>query len=95
MIIGVKEVPKDQIIPTKAYMCFSHTHKGQEHNMPMLRKFLDAKGSLLDYELLTDDAGQRQVAFGRFAGYAGMINCLHGVGLQLLRKGYRTPLVVL
>lgn len=62
--------------------------------MAMLRKFIDTRSTLMDFELLTDDSGQRLVAFGKFAGYAGMINCLHGVGLQLLRKGYRTPFVV-
>ena len=94
VIVGVKEVPKDSIIPGKTYMCFSHTHKGQPYNMPMLRQFLNASCTLLDYELLTDERGARLVAFGRFAGYAGMINCLHGMGLQFLARGYRTPFLV-
>lgn len=95
VILGVKEVPVGKILPAKTYFCFSHTHKGQSYNMPMLKQFIDKKCTLIDYELLTETEGKRLVAFGTFAGYAGMINCLHGVGLQLLNKGYRTPFLVL
>jgi len=94
LIVGVKEVPEHQIMPGKSYMCFSHTHKGQTYNMSKLRRYLESGSSLIDYELLTDDGGKRLVAFGKFAGYAGMINCLHGVGLQLLSRGFRTPFLV-
>lgn len=94
MIVGVKEVPTGQILPGKTYFCFSHTHKGQSHNMPMLEKFLNSACTLIDYELLTDEKGQRLVAFGKFAGYAGIINCLHGIGIQLIQRGYRTPFLV-
>jgi len=31
------------------------------------------------------------VAFGQFAGTAGMIDCFRGVGERLLAKGYSTP----
>lgn len=48
----------------------------------------------MDYELLTNDSGMRTVAFGKFAGYAGMINMLHGVGLQMLHLGYSSPFLV-
>jgi alpha-aminoadipic semialdehyde synthase len=41
LILGVKEVPIDELIPKKAYMFFSHTHKGQSYNMPMLKAILD------------------------------------------------------
>ncbi len=87
-------MPTKDIIARKSFLCFSHTHKGQSHNMKMLSRFAEDQCTLIDYELLTDDSGRRQVAFGKFAGYAGMINCLHGLGLQLLRKGFRTPFVV-
>lgn len=89
--MGVKEIPRASILPRKRYMCFSHTHKGQSHNMTALQTFSDHECDLVDYELLTDNQGKRLVAFGRFAGYAGFINCLHGLGLQLLNRGYRTP----
>lgn len=62
--------------------------------MKLLKKFIDSDCTLVDYELLKDQAGRRLVAFGKYAGYAGAINCLHGVGLRLLEKGYRTPFLV-
>jgi alpha-aminoadipic semialdehyde synthase len=35
------------------------------------------------------------VAFGVFAGQAGMIDGLHGFGLRLLAEGISTPLLTL
>jgi alpha-aminoadipic semialdehyde synthase len=31
---------------------------------------------------MMDEKGQRVVAFGKYAGIAGMIDILHGVGLR-------------
>ncbi|KAJ8667132.1 hypothetical protein QAD02_008794 [Eretmocerus hayati] len=91
VIFGVKQVPIDQLIPSKTYCFFSHTIKAQESNMPMLDAVLEKKIRLLDYEKLTDDNGQRLVAFGKYAGVAGMVNILHGLGLRLLALGHHTP----
>lgn len=93
VILGVKEVPLSVVQPQKTYLCFSHTHKGQSYNMAGLRRFLDQKCTLIDYELLTDEAGRRLVAFGEFAGYAGMIDCLSGLGDRLLQRGMHSPLL--
>ncbi|KAJ3295229.1 hypothetical protein HK104_002890 [Borealophlyctis nickersoniae] len=41
VIIGVKEVPLDKLIEDKTYLFFSHTHKGQKYNMPLLKTILD------------------------------------------------------
>jgi len=49
---------------------------------------------LIDYEKLMDSSGQRVVAFGKYAGIAGIINILHGLGLRLLALGHHTPLMV-
>ena len=49
---------------------------------------------LLDYERMCDDRGQRVVAFGKYAGVAGMINIMHGMGLRLLALGHHTPFMV-
>lgn len=38
--------------------------------------------------------GRRLVAFGKYAGVAGMINILHGLGLRLLALGHHTPFMV-
>lgn len=49
---------------------------------------------LIDYEKLVDETGQRVVAFGKYAGVAGMVNILHGLGLRLLALGHHTPFMV-
>jgi alpha-aminoadipic semialdehyde synthase len=46
---------------------------------------------LIDYEKITDGSGQRLVRFGRFAGYAGMVDTLHAIGDRWLALGYSTP----
>jgi len=35
VIVGIKEVPKSELIPDKAFCFFSHVIKGQPHNMPV------------------------------------------------------------
>lgn len=101
IIIGVKEVNIDQIAPHKTYLFFSHTHKAQPYNMAMLRKLKNMGCSLLDYELIVDDAddddyqighGKRQVFFGHMAGYAGALDTLYGLGQRFALKGIDTPL---
>lgn len=41
VILAVKEIPVEKLLPNKSYMFFSHTHKGQRHNMPSLKAVLD------------------------------------------------------
>lgn len=41
VIIGVKQVPVDSLLPNKTYAFFSHTIKAQEANMPLLDAILD------------------------------------------------------
>ena len=51
-------------------------------------KWLQAR--LFDYECITEDGANnrpRLVAFGKFAGMAGMIDGLQGLGLKLLAEG--------
>ncbi|XP_048480550.1 alpha-aminoadipic semialdehyde synthase, mitochondrial isoform X2 [Plutella xylostella] len=91
VIFGVKQTPVDLLIPNKTYCFFSHTIKAQEANMPMLDAILAKNIRLLDYEKLMDGSGNRVVAFGKYAGVAGMINILHGIGLRLLALGHHTP----
>ncbi|KAJ2743980.1 hypothetical protein GGI20_003334 [Coemansia sp. BCRC 34301] len=92
-ILGIKEVPIDKLIANKTYVIFSHTHKAQKYNMPSLQAFLDNHIRLIDYELMVNDEGKRQVLFGKHAGYAGMIDGLHGLGQRLLALGYNSPFI--
>ncbi|MEM1214469.1 MAG: NAD(P)-dependent oxidoreductase, partial [Bacteroidota bacterium] len=74
LLLGVKEVPIDQIIPGKTYSFFSHTHKQQAYNRPLLKAMLDMHVHMIDYEVLTDNLGRRVIAFGYFAGVVGAHN---------------------
>jgi len=79
-LIGIKEVKINKLIPEKAYLFFSHTAKKQPHNRPLLQAILANKNTLIDYEYLTDPAGKRVVAFGKYAGLVGAYNALLAYG---------------
>lgn len=88
LIFGVKEMPLNYFEENKTYVFFSHTIKGQEYNMDMLKKMVEAKINLIDYEKITDEQGRRLIFFGRFAGLAGMINSFWSYGQRLKQLGY-------
>ena len=91
VVLGVKEMPIGYFKPGKAYIFFSHTIKGQEYNMPLLKNMMDSKITLIDYEKIADAEGRRLIFFGRFAGLAGMINSLWSMGQRLKEQGLDTP----
>ncbi|XP_016068856.1 PREDICTED: alpha-aminoadipic semialdehyde synthase, mitochondrial isoform X2 [Miniopterus natalensis] len=91
LILGVKRPPEDKLMSKKTYAFFSHTIKAQEANMGLLDEILNQEIRLIDYEKMVDHRGIRVVAFGQWAGVAGMINILHGMGLRLLALGHHTP----
>ncbi len=91
LVLGVKEMPLDFFRPGGTYVFFSHVIKGQSHNMPMLARMMELGCNLIDYEKMTDDAGRRLVFFGRFAGIAGMVDTLAGLGRRLFACGIETP----
>ncbi len=92
LIMGVKEIPIKSIIPGKPHLFFSHTIKGQDYNMPLLRYFLDTGSTLLDYEKIVDEKGRRLVFFGKFAGNAGMIDAFWAAGQRYWQEyGIKTP----
>ncbi|XP_029910291.1 alpha-aminoadipic semialdehyde synthase, mitochondrial isoform X1 [Myripristis murdjan] len=91
LIVGVKRMPEEKVIPRKTYAFFSHTIKAQEANMGLLDDLLKKEVRLIDYEKMVDANGYRIVAFGQWAGVAGMINILHGLGLRFLALGHHTP----
>jgi len=92
VILGVKEVPPDRLLPGKVYLYFAHVIKGQPANMPALARHLELGTTLVDYERITDAQGRRLIFFSRHAGYAGAIETLWTLGQRLAREGYRTPL---
>lgn len=91
IIIGVKEVPIHKISASTVYLIFSHVIKGQKDNMPSLKKMMELKVTLIDYEKIVDENGKRLIFFGRYAGLAGMINSLWTLGKRLAYLGLETP----
>ncbi|KAI6206438.1 Alanine dehydrogenase PNT and Saccharopine dehydrogenase domain containing protein [Aphelenchoides besseyi] len=91
LIISVKQVPVEQLLPNKTYAFFSHTIKAQSDNMEMLDTILHRKIRLIDFEKICTEDGSRLVMFGKWAGFAGFIDILHGLGLRLLALGHHTP----
>ena len=83
VLIGVKEVPIEYLIPNKKYFFFSHTIKKQSYNRNLLRAVLEKNIELYDHEVITGVKGQRLVAFGRYAGIVGAYNGLRTYGLKL------------
>lgn len=85
VLLGVKEVPIDQLIPNKKYFFFSHTFKKQPYNRKLLQAIIRQNIQLIDWETITNAKGQRLIAFGRFAGIVGCYNGLLGYGLKSKR----------
>jgi alpha-aminoadipic semialdehyde synthase len=90
-IFAVKEVPPELLIPHTTYVYFAHVIKGQDYNMPMLQEILDRNCTLIDYEKVTDEDGQRLIFFGRHAGWAGMLDTLWALGQRLDWEGIDNP----
>ena len=82
VLLGVKEVPVDALIPNKKYFFFSHTIKKQSYNRKLLRAVLEKNIELYDHEVITNAKGIRLVAFGRYAGIVGAYNAFRTYGLK-------------
>ncbi len=93
VVFAVKEIPISFFQPGKTYVFFSHTIKGQAHNMPMLRRMMELGCNLIDYEKVTDQEEKRLLFFGRHAGLAGMIDSLWALGERLSWEGISNPFV--
>ncbi|NPV10685.1 MAG: hypothetical protein HPY57_02725 [Ignavibacteria bacterium] len=91
LIFGVKEIPPEKILPEKTYVFFAHVIKGQKHNMPMLQKLMDLKCNLIDYERIVDEQGRRLIFFGKYAGYAGLVETFYALGKKLDLMGINNP----
>lgn len=80
ILFGIKEVPITMLIPDKTYLFFSHTKKQQAHNQQLLRAIIERKITLIDFECLEHEDGQRIIGFGFFAGVVGAHNGLMAYG---------------
>lgn len=82
VLLGVKEVPIDALIPEKSYFFFSHTIKKQDYNRDLLKAVLDKNIKLYDHEVITAKNGNRLIGFGRYAGLVGAYNGFRLLGLR-------------
>jgi alpha-aminoadipic semialdehyde synthase len=87
IVFGIKEFPIRVLEKGKVYIFFTHTTKGQSHNMPLLKKMMDLGCSMIDYEKIVNEIGQRLLFFGRQAGQAGMVETLWSFGQRLKVEG--------
>ena len=81
VLIGVKEVPLEALIPNKKYFFFSHTIKKQPYNRKLLKAILDKNIELFDHEVIVKENGARLIGFGRYAGIVGAYNGFRAIGL--------------
>ena len=82
VLIGVKEVPKESLIANKTYLYFCHTIKEQSYNRGLLLKMMELNISMVDYEVLRNNQGNRLLGFGRYAGIVGAYNGFLTYGLK-------------
>lgn len=82
VLLGVKEVPMENLVPNKKYFFFSHTIKKQPYNRDLLQAILAKNIELYDHEVITNEKEQRLVAFGRYAGIVGAYNGFRAYGLK-------------
>ncbi|WP_394760209.1 NAD(P)-dependent oxidoreductase [Flavobacterium sp.] len=82
VLIGVKEVPVDALIPNKKYFFFSHTIKKQPYNRKLLVACLEKNIELYDHETIVDAKNHRLIGFGRYAGIVGAYNGIRAFGMK-------------
>jgi alanine dehydrogenase len=100
MMLGVKEVKPELLIPEKTYLFFSHTIKMQPHNRRLLKTILNKRIRLIDYETITDEHGFRLIGFGRWAGIIGAYNgirawCIRNHMTDLIAAHYHKDLLTM
>jgi alpha-aminoadipic semialdehyde synthase len=57
----------------------------------MLKRMMEFGCSIIDYEKIVNEKGQRILYFGSYAGQAGMIDSLWALGRRLKLEGIETP----
>ncbi|WP_179333178.1 NAD(P)-dependent oxidoreductase [Winogradskyella costae] len=82
VMIGVKEVPIENLIPNKKYFYFSHTIKKQPYNRKLLLAMLEKNIEMFDHETIVRKTGARLIGFGRYAGLVGAYNGFRALGLR-------------
>lgn len=82
VLLGVKEVPIENLLPNKKYFFFSHTIKKQPHNKKLLAACLEKNIRLIDHETIVNEFNHRLIGFGRYAGIVGTYNGFRAFGIK-------------
>ena len=82
VMLGVKEVPVEALIPNKKYFYFSHTIKKQPYNRKLLKAMLERNIEMYDHETIVRENNSRLIGFGRYAGLVGAYNGFRALGLR-------------
>lgn len=82
VLLGVKEVPVEALIPNKKYFFFSHTIKKQPYNRRLLKAMLAKNIEMFDHETIVNADHHRMIGFGYYAGLVGAYNGFRGLGLR-------------
>lgn len=90
LLLGIKEADINTLLPKKHYLFFGHIAKEQPYNKPLFKRLLELNTTFSDYEYLTDDSGNRLVAFGWYAGVVGTYYTFLGWGNK--NKVYNLPM---
>lgn len=80
ILFGIKEVPVAELISNKTCLFFSHTRKKQPYNQKLLQTIIEKNITLVDYECMEHEDGQRIIGFGFFAGIVGAHNGMMAYG---------------
>ncbi|HJS01164.1 MAG TPA: hypothetical protein VJ780_09535, partial [Flavobacterium sp.] len=82
VLLGVKEVPVESLIPNKSYFFFSHTIKKQAYNRGLLQELLAKNIDFYDHETIVNAENHRLIGFGRYAGMVGAYNSIRAFGIK-------------
>lgn len=92
LILGIKEIKAEHLQAGAVHLFFSHTHKGQTKNRPLLKAMCDQHITLVDYERMAHENGARVItAFTYMAGYAGLIDSLWTLSKRWTLQGLAHP----
>ena len=80
LLVGIKEVPINALVADKRYLFFSHTRKMQPYNRDLFHALIENRNTLIDYECMEHNDGQRIIGFGFFAGIVGGHNGMMAYG---------------
>ena len=82
ILMGIKEVPVNELLRDKKYLFFSHTIKKQSRNQLLFQQLIKKNITLIDYECLVDKQDNRVIGFGRYAGIVGAYNGIMAYGFK-------------